>query len=317
MKGMEKPSLYALSQESDRISYLYLERCRISRQDNAITATDETGIVHIPAATISTLLLGPGTTITHRAIELISEAGVGIVWVGEHATRYYASGRSLSRSSAMLIRQARLVSNVRSHADVARRMYSMRFPEEDVSSMSIQQLRGKEGSRIRSLYRSLSKEWNVPWNGRDYDPNHFEEGDWVNQALSIGNSCLYGVAAAVISSLGCSNGLGFVHVGHELSFAYDIADLYKAELTIPVAFEIASNPPQKDFPGAVRRKIRDRMVQLHTLERMVRDIKFLLKDDPEEQDTTQDILYLWDEKKGRVASGRMYNEEDEPWEDYE
>ena len=123
------------------------------------------------------------------------------------------------------MRQATLVSNQRTHLAVARKMYEMRFPDEDVSGLTMQQLRGREGSRIRSVYRKYSQQYDIPWNGREYDPEDFSSGDPVNQALSAAHACLYGLAQAVILALGCSPGLGFVHIGHERSFVYDIADL--------------------------------------------------------------------------------------------
>ena len=141
--GMIRPDLQALPQVRDRMTFLYLEHCTLGRQDGAITVTDEKGIVQIPAAGISVLLLGPGTRVTHRAMELMGDAGVGAVWVGEHGVRYYAHGRPLTTHSRMLIRQAELVSNHRKHLDVVRKMYQLRFPEEDVSHLTMQQLGGQ------------------------------------------------------------------------------------------------------------------------------------------------------------------------------
>lgn len=311
LPGMARPEVQALPQISDRMTFLYLERCQLNRQDGGITVTDEQGTVHIPAA-ISVLLLGPGTTVTHRAMELIGDAGVSVAWVGEHGVRYYAGGRPLTHRAGLLIRQAELVSNKRNHLRVVRKMYELRFPGEDVSSLTLQQLRGREGSRVRAVYRRASKEWNVPWNGRDYDPEDFASGDAVNQALSAGNACLYGLALAVIAALGCSPGLGFVHIGHECSFAYDIADLYKAEITIPIAFQLASEGPA-DLPAATRRKVRDAMVSNHILERMVRDIKWLLSDAgaaEEDEENGESAVYLWDDRAGAVENGRSYRQED-------
>jgi CRISPR-associated protein Cas1 len=242
--GMEKPELQALPQIRDRLSFLYVEHCLLNRQDGAITVTDARGTVHVPAAMLSVLLMGPGTNVSHRAMELIGNAGTSVIWVGEHGVRYYAHGHPLTHSARLLIRQAELVSNVRTRVAVARQMYKLRFPSEDVSSLTMQQLRGREGSRIRSAYRKASQKTGVPWNGRVYDPNNYGGGDAVNMALSAANACLYGVVHSVIVALGCSPGLGFVHTGHERSFVYDIADLYKAEITIPIAFEIAAKQPE-------------------------------------------------------------------------
>lgn len=306
--GMEKPEIQELPQIGDRMSFLYLEHCQLNREDSAILVRDEHGTIRVPAAAISVLLLGPGTNVTHRAIELIGDAGVSIVWVGEHGVRFYAGGRHLTHRSHLLVKQAQLVSNQRSHLEVVRKMYQLRFPDEDVSGLTTQQLRGREGSRVKKAYKNSAKKWGIPWNGRDYDPDNFEDSDAVNQALSAGNTCLYGLAHAVIFALGCSPGLGFIHVGHECSFVYDIADLYKAEITIPIAFEIASqNPP--DLPGTVRRRVRDEFATSHLLERMVKDIRYLLKEDDCSDDSNVDVTYLWDSRKGIVSNGISYSED--------
>lgn len=306
LPGMVRPDLQALPQIKDRMTFLYLEHCTLGRQDGAITVTDERGIVQIPAAAISVLLLGPGTRVTHRAMELMGDAGVGAVWVGEHGVRYYAHGRALTARTKLLQKQAELVSNTRKHLAVVRKMYQLRFPGEDVSQLTMQQLRGREGSRVRSVYRKMAQETGVPWNGRLYRPEDFASGDLVNQALSAGHACLYGLAHAVIVALGCAPGLGFVHVGQEGSFVYDIADLYKAEVTIPIAFRTAAEAPE-DLPAVVRRRVRDAMVAQHILERMVHDIRWLLLPEEEAEDQ-EEAIYLWDNQLGQVRNGVNYAE---------
>ena len=305
--GMLKPDLQALPQIRDRMTFLYLERCQINRQDSAITVIDEEGIVLIPAAAISVLLLGPGTTVTHRAMELIGDAGVCIIWVGEHGVRYYASGRPLTHKAGLLMRQAALASNQKQHLEVVRKMYQLRFPGEDISHLTLPQLRGREGARVRSAYRRAAEEWGIDWNGRVYDPENFAEGDAVNQALSAGHACLYGLAHAVIVAMGCSAGLGFVHIGHENSFVYDIADLYKAETTIPIAFEIAAQQPD-DLPAMTRRRVRDTFVQQHILERMVRDIKWLLSDSEGNSSPEEDTVLLWNNQREALRNGVSYGQ---------
>ena len=305
--GMIRPEIQMLPQVADRLTFLYLERCVLNRQDSAITVADDRGTVFVPAAAISVIMLGPGTKITHRAMELIGDAGVTVIWVGEHGVRYYASGRPLTHRVALLQRQAELVSNMRMHLNVVRQMYCMRFPNEDVSRLTLQQLRGREGARIRAVYKKASQEWNVSWNGREYDPEDFTSGDPVNQVLSAGHACLYGLAHAVIAALGCSPGLGFAHVGHENSFVYDIADLYKADITIPLAFEVAATIPKEEIPSVMRRKTRDKMVKMNILKQMVHDIKSLLAQEGEAEDS--DAVYLWDNRVGEVENGRSYGED--------
>lgn len=311
---MERPQLQTLPTMRERISFLYLERCLVNRQDNAITVTDLRGTVHVPAAALGVILLGPGSNVTHRAMELIGDAGASIIWVGEHGVRYYAHGRPLTHSSRMLTAQAALVSNTRSRLAVARRMYAMRFTDEDVSKLTMQQLRGREGARVRSIYRKFSKATGVTWSGREYDPNDFSVGDPVNMALSAAHACLYGVAHSVITALGCAPGLGFIHTGHERSFVYDIADLYKAELSIPVAFQVAARQPE-DIGAVTRRAMRDAFSDGKIMVRMVGDIRELLlgvAEDGTPRDVPEietNVLWPWDERNGLVKNAVSYGKE--------
>ena len=250
-------------------------------------------------------MIGPGTSISHRAIELAGDVGMCIVWVGEQGVRYYAHGRPLTTSSRMIVKQAELVTNTRSRLSVARKMYQMRFPNEDVSGLTMQQLRGREGARIRSVYRACSKRYGVKWKGREFNPDSFDDATPINQALSAGHVCLYGVAHSVIVSIGCSPALGFVHTGHERSFVYDVADLYKAEVSIPIAFSIVAEGVE-DVASETRRRVRDSLYQHHLFERMVRDIHYLLLDEGEDEAPLVDHLQLWDERGASVDAGVSY-----------
>ena len=293
MNGAPKTDLPELPRIVDRLSYVYLERCRISRNNSGILVENAKGSYNIPSASVCGLLLGPGTSITHRAIELLGDSGTTVVWVGEQGTRYYAHGKPLTHTSTLLEAQARAVSNRRLRLKVAREMYQMRFPGEDVSRLTMQQLRGREGARIRKVYREWSSRTGVEWNGRRFDPNNYSCGDDVNRALSTANSCLYGLAHSVIVSLGCSPGLGFIHTGHERSFVYDVADLYKTETSIPAAFSMAASG-KKDIGAATRRAMRDLFASTDLTYRMAHDIKMLLTGSSEDDDPDRDRTFLWD-----------------------
>lgn len=308
--GTRPPELAELTRAQDRMTFIYLERCIVDRSSNAITATDERGTVHIPAASLGALLLGPGVSVTHQAVVLLAESGSTAVWVGERGVRYYAHGRSLARSSRLLQAQAELVTNRQSRLRVAREMYAMRFPGEDVGGLTMQQLRGREGARVRRSYRDAAASFGIPWDRRRYDPQDFASADPVNQALSAATTALYGATHAVIVALGCSPGLGFVHTGHVRSFVFDIADLYKADIAIPCAFEIAAGG-FVDVGAETRRAMRDRFHESSLVERCARDIRhLLLPNDAPQSDESADTVWLWDSGGRRVAAGVDYAEPD-------
>ncbi|MFG6303140.1 subtype I-E CRISPR-associated endonuclease Cas1 [Corynebacterium sp. HMSC056E09] len=297
----------ALARVGDRISFLYAERCVVNRDGNSLTIMDQRGIAHLPATQIAALLLGPGTKITYAAMALLGDAGVSTVWVGERGVRYYAHGRPPAKSSRMAEIQAEVVTHQRKRLNCARRMYAMRFPGEDVSGLTMAQLRGREGARMKKVYEAESKRTGVYWNRRSYDPNDFESSDSINQALTAASAALYGVAHAVITALGFVPALGVVHTGTDRAFVYDIADLYKAEISIPAAFDTVAAAKGKPTVE-VRRHIRDYVVSHRLMPRMVKDLKSLF-DIPDDELVSDVELMLWSELEV-IASGVNWAEEE-------
>lgn len=299
-RGTPPPERLDLLRVEDRISFLYVERTVIHREGNALILTDERGVIHVPASALGALLLGPGTRITHAAMGVAGDAGVGIAWVGEHGIRYYAHGRPLAKTSRNAEAQARIVSNQRHRLRTARAMYSMRFPGEDVSAMSMSQLRGREGARMKRVYAEQAERTGVQWKKRSYSPDDFDGGDDINRALTSSHAALYGVTHAVIVSLGFVPALGVVHNGTDRALVYDMADLYKAEISIPAAFDAVASE-SADPVSEARRAVRDRIVSARLMPRMVKDLYTLFDLEPDLEFSEADLL-LWSELEA-VPSG--------------
>ena len=310
--------LHILPKVRDSWSYLYVEHCRIDQEAKAIALHDVTGKTPVPCATLMLLILGPGTTITHAAMRVLTDSGCSVLWVGEHGVRCYAQGLGETRSASNLLRQAYLWAHADRRLQVVRQMYQIRFPDALDPELTLQQIRGKEGIRVREKYAQASREYGVVWQGRAYNRADWSMSDPVNRALSAANSCLYGVAHAAIVSAGYSPALGFIHTGKQLSFVYDIADLYKADLTIPAAFEaVAEDGP--GLEGRVRRKCRDLFERERLLARIVDDIDEVLSAAIRGEGADGEILPfdtdaalpggIWDPDAGVVAGGVNYGEE--------
>lgn len=307
--GTPPPERIELARVSDRISFLYAEHCTVHRNANALTLTDQRGVVHVPAASLGVLLLGPGTRITHSAMAVIGDCGVSVAWVGESGVRYYAHGRPLAKSARMAEAQARIVTNQRSRLRCARTMYEMRFPGEDFTTLSMHQLRGREGARMKRVYAVEATRTGVEWSRRSYSPDDFEAGNDINRALTGANAALYGVVHAVICSLGAVPSLGVVHAGTDRSFVYDIADLYKAEISIPVAFDAVASEAV-DPVNEVRRMVRDRIVATKLIRRAVLDIHTLMGLADDVEPDFGDLL-LWSELEA-VPAGTNWDDHGVP-----
>lgn len=305
------PKPQDLVRVSDRMTFLYAEHVTVGRSENAVTLKSDDGTVRVPSAALSVLMLGPGTRVTHRAMEELGDDGTTVVWVGERGVRFYAYGKGLTRNATYAIKQAKLVSNTRSRLRVAKAMYNLRYPGEDVRHCRMSDLRLREGNRMKQLYKQMSRQYGVPWNGRVYDEEDYEDADPINQALTTAYQCLYGLAHAVIVSLGCVPSLGFVHNGNARAFVFDVADLYKAEVAIPVAFQTVASGTSERMDRVTRGAMRDRFGDLDLVSRMVHDIEDLLEITAEERKANEgDDVSLWDDREGSVDAYTNYGDDD-------
>lgn len=272
---MRLRDLHELPKIRDGLSYLYLEHGKIDQAYRAIAFYNKEGKVMVPVSSLAVLLLGPGTSITHEAVKTLTDNGCLVNWCGEQGVRFYAQGVGETRKAYQLIRQAELVSDPAKRLQVVRRMYQFRFDEWLDPSLTIEQIRGMEGARVRRAYALASKEFGVPWRRRFYDRQHWGVSDAINRAISAANACLNSLCHAAIVSAGYSPGLGFVHTGKQLSFVYDVADLYKTDLTVPLAFKLTAESREK-LETRIRHACRDLFYQERLLGHIVDDIDKLL-----------------------------------------
>ncbi len=183
LTGMKPPARTELPRIEDRISFLYADQCRIEKDDGAILIQTNKGTVSVPAGQLLVLLLGPGTTVTHRMVQIASEAGMQIVWCGEDGVRFYAGGSPLSGNTELLLKQAAIVSNPKMRLAAAKRMYAIRYPHEDFSNCTMKQLLGKEGRRVTGRYHELAEEFGLEWKGRHYSATDYESNTHLQNAL--------------------------------------------------------------------------------------------------------------------------------------
>lgn len=261
----------------ERVSVVFVEKGEIDVLDGAFVVVDVTGIrTQIPVGGVACIMLEPGTRLSHRAAALAARVGTLLVWVGEAGVRLYSSGQPGGARSDRLLYQARLALDESLRLKVVRKMYTLRFGEEPPARRSVDQLRGIEGARVRRTYQLLAQQFGVKWSGRDYDPEQWDASDVANRCLSAATACLYGVAEAAILAAGYAPAVGFIHTGKPLSFVYDIADIYKFETVVPVAFKVAASHSHGNPERAVRLGCRDVFRQTKVLDRIIPDIEQIL-----------------------------------------
>lgn len=260
----------------ERTSLIFLEYGELDVIDGSFVLVDVNGVrVQIPVGGVACLMLEPGTRVTHAAVKLAAQAGCLLTWVGEAGVRLYSSGHPGGARSDRLLYQAAVALNPDGRRRVVRKMFEIRFGEQPGSDISINQMRGLEGIRVKNLYEEFASQYKVRWVGRKYNPKHWGASDLPNKCLSAGTSCLYGVVEAGILAAGYSPSIGFLHTGDPLSFVFDIADLFKFETVVPAAFEIAGQRPVQP-ERQVRQRCRDLFRQERILERIIPTIQEVL-----------------------------------------
>ncbi len=310
---MRIKDLHLLTRFGEGWSFLYLEHCSIDKDHQAVEVVLQDGRVPVPCANLALLMLGPGVSITHAAVSVLADHGCLVVWCGEEGVRFYASGLGETRSAWNMLHQARAWADESAHMKVVRRLYQIRFEEQFSEDLSLRQIRGMEGARVRDAYARASRQYGVGWSGRSYRRDNWSSADPVNRALSCANACLYGICHAAIVSAGFSPALGFIHTGRMLSFVYDVADLYKADITIPIAFQEVAYGVD-GLERRTRLACRNRFAEESLLKRIIPDIQNALmiprRGKNAVSETTEEDLSpaggLWEPGGGEVESGRNY-----------
>lgn len=265
----------------ERASILFIEYGQVDVIDGAFVVIDVNGVrTHIPVGGLACLMLEPGTRVSHAAVGLAARAGTLLVWVGEAGVRLYAAGQPGGARADRLLHQMRLALDEEARLNIVREMFRRRFGEEAPSRRSIDQLRGIEGARVREMYGLLARQHGVDWNRRRYDPGNWDAADVPNRCLSAATACLHGLAEAAVLAAGYAPAIGFLHSGKPLSFVYDIADLFKLETVVPVAFQVAGRAAKGrlEMPAerAVRHACRDSFRRTDLLTRIIPTIEEVL-----------------------------------------
>jgi CRISPR-associated protein Cas1 len=263
-----------LPQVKDKYPFIYLERGRLEIDDSSIKWIDcDCNVVRLPVAMLNCLLLGPGTAVTHEAVKVMAAANCSICWVGEDSLIFYAAGQTPTSDTRNFRRQMMLSADPDKSLKVAKRMFARRFPDAKLDNKSLQQMMGMEGLRVRQLYEKKAIEYKVGWKGRQFTPGKFEMGDVTNRILTSANAALYGIICSAVHSMGYSPHIGFIHTGSPLPFVYDMADLYKENLSIDLAFTLTALMAGIYDRHKIATEFRRRVIEMDLLERIGPDIK--------------------------------------------
>ncbi len=277
---------------SDRHGLLWLSRGNLTVEDGSLifttagTAALQAGVYQIPFQGVSNLLMGPGSTISHDSFRLLSRHGTGVVFVGDGAVRCYASMPFGPDDSKLARKQAALWVSQSQRIDVARRMYAMRMgelpPQTDLNA-----LRGIEGHRMKAIYKGLAKKYGVSWSGRSYDRAEPDADNLTNKAINHTSSAVRAAGMVAVALTGTIPQLGFIHEASGNAFALDIADLFRASVTLPAAFQAVKRceaDPHLDVERTARKLTAEVMWKEDLVPKMIDAIKELIDVDDADHD---------------------------------
>lgn len=267
---------------NSRHGLVWLDKGRLGVQEGCLRFVTAGGILaageyQIPHQSISMVLLGPGSSVTHDALRLLANHNTALAAVGEGGIRLYTAPPLISGSSALARKQAELWANPKSRIAVARRMYAIRLGEV-LPHRDIEVLRGIEGARVKASYQKMAAEFGITWNGRRYDRGNPTAADLPNQAINHASSAVQAAAAIACSATAAIPQLGFIHEDSSQAFVLDIADLFRDEVTLGIAFgavkEMAIEAGTLD--QLVRRRANEIFAKESLIDAMIDRIKLLV-----------------------------------------
>lgn len=230
----------------DRHGLVWLERGHLIADDGTVrfrtAGFDDlpAGTYGLPHQTVSFILLGPGSTLSHDAARILARHQTGLAMIGHGGVRLYASLPPQPDQSARARAQARMWAAPARRIAVARRMYAWRLgdvlPEDDITV-----LRGIEGARVKVLYKLLAAQHGITWRGRRYDRAAPDAADEPNQAINHASTAVLAIAELAVAISGTIPQLGFIHEDSGFAFALDVADLFRDSVTVPIAFSAVSD----------------------------------------------------------------------------
>lgn len=228
---------------SDRHGLIWLDRGRLEVEDGCLRFVTGGGALaagdyQLPHQSVSMVLLGPGSSVTHDALRILAAHGCALAAIGAGGVRFYTAPPLLPNSSSLARRQVALWADPDSRLAVARKMYAIRFGEV-VRARTLDMLRGMEGARLKQTYELVAQRFGVPWKGRRYDRANPDAADVPNRAINHAASAVEAAAAIAVASTATIPQLGFVHEDSGQSFVLDVADLGRHDVTLPIAFAAA------------------------------------------------------------------------------
>jgi CRISPR-associated protein Cas1 len=224
----------------DKWTPIYLEHGKVHVDGSGVRWIDSSGNkIILPVASTSCILLGPGTSISHEAIRTCANSNTLVMWVGREGFKFYAIGVINREQNKYIENQAKYFSSPQKRKLICQKLFEYRFREK-IGDKSIDQIRGEEGIRVKNIYMEYHLLYGTPWYGRRYDPDDIFSSDNINYSLNISNYSLYSYCLSCILYMGFSPSLGFLHSGHNLSFVFDIADLFKNDTSIKSSFYTVS-----------------------------------------------------------------------------
>ncbi|HWO99901.1 MAG TPA: type I-E CRISPR-associated endonuclease Cas1e [Methylococcus sp.] len=258
---------------ADRHGLLWLEYGRLSVEDGTLrfvaakSESFDAGDYAIPYQAVSMILLGPGTSLTQDVLRLCARHGVLIAAVGEGGVKSYTAPPMGQGRSNVARAHAERWADAKKRLDTARRLYAWRFGRV-LPHRNIETLRGIEGARIKESYKHVAARFGIDWRSRRYDRDNPNAADSPNQAINHAATFVEAAADIAVAAVGALPPLGFIHEDSSNAFTLDIADLYRVDVTLPLAF--ASVKAYQDGKADnLEREVRKRAARLFRQEKLI------------------------------------------------
>ncbi len=270
----ERPKSILLSK---RANVFYLEHVRVLKRDDRVLFVTDVGeasseLYNLPERNTAFILLGKGSSITDAAIRRLSESNVVVGFCGSGGTPLFAATdmtfllpQSEYRPTEYMQKWAKFWFQEEARLSMAKFLLTSRrdltvrlwkklsflssrkieltpssdFERELNSKSSFNEILSLEARWAKGLYKSLARGYELPLFRRlPGGEGQSEEERNINALIDHGNYLCYGFASVVLHGLGISFAFPLLHgKTRRGGLVFDIADLVKDSLVLPIAFE--------------------------------------------------------------------------------
>ena len=144
---------------SEKQMFYYLEYAKLYVHNGNVVVEQQKQTNILPVASISSIIVGNGVSITHDVFVVCAKYNCIINFVANNCLKYYASCLCPTHNNYNLLKQIDCYANKNKRLEIVKKMMYSRFKEINLDDKSINQIIGIEAVKTKQIYKFFAKKY--------------------------------------------------------------------------------------------------------------------------------------------------------------